>query len=87
MFHKFSTEQIDSYREKVFIDGNPIMCIGYTLTHRVDEVPTLELEMPIVPEIKEKYVVAQISNKEEIARLMDYNEFNKFCEIWNEVHS
>lgn len=86
MFHKFSTEQIDSYRERVFIDGNPIRCIGYTLTHRVDELPTLELEMPIVPEIKDKYVVAQISNKEEIARLMDYNEFNEFCEIWNEVH-
>ena len=86
MFHKFSTEQIDSYRERVFIDGNPIMCRGYTLTHRVDELPTLELEMPIVPEIKDKYVVAQISNKEEIARFMDCNEFNEFCKIWDEVH-
>ena len=33
MFHKFSTEHIDSYREKVFIDGNQIrsaILYGYT---------------------------------------------------------
>ena len=85
MFHKFSIEQIDSYREKVLIDGNSIRCTGYTLTYRVDEFPTLQLEMPIVPEIKDQYVVIQVSNKEEIARLMDKTEFEEFCKIWEEV--
>lgn len=86
MLHKFSTENIDDYHEQVLIDGQPIRCCGYTLTHRVDEVPCLELEMPIIPEIKDKKVVIVVSNKEEIARLMDKQEFDRFCEIWKEVH-
>lgn len=86
MFHKFSTEQIESCREKVFIDGNSIRCTGYTLTHQVDEVPILEIEMPIVPEIKDQYVVVQISNKEEIARFMNKSEFEEFCRIWKELN-
>lgn len=86
MFHKFSTEQINELRERVLIDGNYIRCTGYTLTHKVDEVPILELEIPIVQEIKDQYVVVKVSNKEEIANLMDLNEFNEFCKIWNELH-
>ena len=86
MFHKFSTENIDAYHEQVLIDGQPIRCCGYTLTHRIDEIPCLELEMPIIPEIKDEQVVVSVSNKEEIARIMDKNEFDRFCEIWKKVH-
>ena len=31
-------------------------------------------------------IVKKISNKEEIAMLMNKEEFNEFCEIWKEVH-
>ena len=86
MLHTFSAKRIDDLRERVFIDGQPIRCGGYILTHRVDEVPCLELEMPIIPEIKDKQVVVAVSNKEEIARIMDKNEFDRFCEIWKKVH-
>lgn len=86
MLHKFSTENISACHEQVLTDGKPIRCCGYTLTHRIDEIPCLELEMPIIPEIKDEQVVVSVSNKEEIARIMDKNEFDRFCDIWKEVH-
>lgn len=85
MLHTFLTEPIDDYRERVLIDGQPVRCCGYTLSHRIDEVPYLEMEMPIIPQIKDKAVVVNVANKEEIARLMDKDEFDEFCEIWKEV--
>lgn len=87
MLHKFSVGRIkDSITgAKVEIDGNCVICSGYELRHYVDEVPTLELHMPIIP-LVEHDVIVQISNKEEIARLMDDKEFSEFCDIWREVH-
>lgn len=89
MLHKFSINSLDDncIREQVFIDGQPIRCTGYTLTHDVDKVPRLLLELPVIPKIKDEIVLAQVGNKEEIARLMDKTEFEKFCEIWEEVHN
>lgn len=36
------------------------------------------------PEIDHGEVVSIVGNKEEIASLMDENEFNEFCKIWRE---
>lgn len=88
MLHKFSTEPLNDscIKERVFIDSNLVKCCGYTLIRNADEVPCVILELPVIPEIKDKTVLLQIGNREEIARLMDKTEFTKFCEIWNEIH-
>lgn len=84
--HKFRFEPFDELgRGRVTIDGKPIKCIGYELRHYVDEVPSVYIEICCVPQIEENTTV-KISNKEEIAMLMDKEEFNEFCEIWKEVH-
>lgn len=88
MVHKFKVEPVEnSYKyAKVTVDDNAVRCKGYTLRHYVDEIPTVELDLCAVPEV-EHDVVIQISNKEEIARLMDKTEFEDFCNIWKEVYN
>ena len=89
MLYKFSTNSLDDkgIREQVFIDGQPVSCTGYTLIHNAGEVPSLLLELPVNPKLKDEMVLVQVGNKEEIARLMDKTEFEKFCEVWKEVHN
>lgn len=88
MVHKFKVEPVEnSYKyAKVTVDDNAVRCKGYTLRHYVDEIPTVELDLCAVPEV-EHDVVIQVGNKEEIARLMNYSEFQEFCRIWEEVHN
>lgn len=88
MLHKFSTEPLNDscIKERVFIDGQEVKCCGYALIHGLDEVPCVILELPVTSRIKDKAVLVQNGNREEIARLMDKTEFTKFCEIWNEIH-
>ena len=84
--HKFRFEPMDELgRGRVTIDDKPIKCIGYELRHYVDEVPSVDIEICCVPQIEENAIV-KVSNKEEIAMLMDKEEFDEFCEIWKEVH-
>lgn len=87
MIHKFKVEPMgDSYKyAKVSIDGNAVLCQGYTLKHYVDSIPTVEIDLCAFPQV-EHDVVIQVGNKEEIARLMNYSEFQEFCRIWEEVH-
>ena len=84
--HKFKFEPFDELgRGRVTIDDKPIKCRGYELRHYAGEVPSVDIEICCVPQIEENSTV-KISNKEEIAMLMDKEEFNEFCEIWKEVH-
>lgn len=84
--HKFRFEPMDEIgRGRVTIDDKPIKCTGYELRHYVGEVPSVDIEIGCVPQIGENATV-KISNKEEIAMLMNKEEFNEFCEIWKEVH-
>ena len=84
--HKFRFEPMDELgRGRVTIDDKTIKCRGYELRHYVGEVPSVDIEIVCVPQIEENTTV-KISNKEEIAMLMDKEEFNEFCEIWKEVH-
>ena len=87
MIHRFKVEPIGDLPQhaKVSVDGNAVLCQGYTIKHYVDDLPTVELDLCAVPDIVHD-VVIQIGNKEEIARLMNYNEFQEFCRIWEEVH-
>ena len=85
--HKFRFEPMDECgRGRVTIDDKTIKCTGYELRHYVGEVPSVDIEIGCVPQIEENATV-KISNKEEIAMLMDKKEFNEFCEIWKEVHN
>lgn len=85
--HKIKIEPVkeNSIYTKIMIDQKPIRCYGYIVKQQVDEVPVVELEVCAVPNVEGEAIV-HVSNKEEIARLMDSEEFKEFCEIWNEVH-
>ena len=71
---------------KVSVDGQAVRCRGYNIRHVVDEVPTVELEMCAIPDYEHE-VEIKVSNKAEIASLMDKTEFEKFCEIWRGIHN
>ena len=88
MIHKFKVEPIENCPAlaRVTIDDKPIRCRGYKIEHHVDEVPTVELGILAIPECEMDAIIG-ITNKEEIARLMDKEEFEKFCEIWREIHT
>ena len=88
VLHKLKIEPVESRIEcaRVIVDDIPVQCRGYSISHSIDEVPTVELELCCIPKY-EHDVVTQISNKEEIARLMDKAEFEEFCKIWKEVHN
>ena len=84
--HKFIFEPMDECgRGKVTVDDKPIKCTGYELKHYVCEFPSVNIEVACVQQIEENAIIS-VSNKEEIAMLMDKEEFNEFCEIWKEVH-
>ena len=84
--YKFKFEPIDELgRGKVTIDDKPIRCIGYELMHYVGEIPSVNIEINCVPQIKETASIS-VSNKEEIAELMDREEFEEFCKIWEKIH-
>lgn len=86
--HKFKVEPIDEFvgRARVTIDDKPIRCRGYELRHYVDEVPSVEIEINCVPQIEENATI-NVSNKEEIAALMDKNEYEEFCKIWEKINN
>lgn len=84
--HKFKFEPIDELgRGKVTIDDKPIRCRGYELRHYVDEFPSAYIEIDCVPQIEETASIS-VSNKEEIATLMDREEFEEFCKIWEKIN-
>lgn len=85
--HKFKVEPIDEFvgRARVTIDDKPIRCRGYELRHYVDEFPSVDIEIACVPQIEETATIS-VSNKEEIASLMDKSEFEEFCKIWEKIN-
>lgn len=87
VFHNLKIEPVEDMIKcaKVIVDNIPIQCRGYSIRHSLDKVPIFELELCCVPNY-EHDVMMKISNKEEIARLMDETEFYEFCKIWKEVH-
>ena len=88
VLHTLKIEPVESKIEcaRVIVDDMSIQCRGYSINHRLNEVPTVALELCCIPKY-EHDVVTQISNKEEIAMLMDEKEFKEFCNIWKEVHN
>lgn len=88
MIHKFKVEPIENAPvcARVMIDEKPIRCRGYKTEHHVAELPTVELEVLAIPQC-EMDAIVEITNKEEIASLMDKEEFEKFCEIWGTIHN
>ena len=85
--HKFGFEPIDECgRGRVTIDDKPIKCRGFELKHYVDEVPSVNIEVVCVSQIEETASIS-VSNKEEIAALMDKDEFEEFCKVWDRIHN
>ena len=86
LLHKFKFEPFDECgRGRVTIDDKPIKCTGYELRHYVGEVPSVDIEIGCVPQIEENAIV-KVSNKEEIAALMEREEFEEFCKIWEKIN-
>ena len=86
LLHKFKFEPLDELgRGRVTIDDKPIKCRGFEIKNYVDEFPSVNIEVVCVPQIEENAIIS-VSNKEEIAALMDREEFDDFCGIWKEVH-
>lgn len=84
--HKFRFEPMDEIgRGRVTIDDNPIKCRGFEIKHYVNEVPSVNIEVVCVPHIEETSII-RVSNKEEIAALMDREEFEEFCKIWEKIN-
>ena len=84
--HKFKFEPFDEIgRGRVTIDDKTIKCRGFEIRHYVDELPSVNIEVVCVPQIEENAIIS-VSNKEEIAALMNREEFEEFCEIWKEAH-
>ena len=84
--HKFRFEQMDEIgRGRVTIDDKPIKCRGFELKNYVDEVPSVNIEVVCVLQIEENAIIS-VSNKEEIAALMDREEYEEFCKIWEKIN-
>lgn len=70
---------------RVFIDGQKVLCRKYVITQSVDEAPTVELELLAFGDT-EHIAKVRIADMENIAKAMDKAEFERFCEIWNEMN-
>lgn len=76
----------DTLRTILKIDGEPIKATSYTLYQDAGELPHINIEMPIMAYVDDGRMVCVIENKEQIAKVMDPDEFNEFCKIWHELH-
>ena len=88
MMHKFKVKQNEKSPvcSEVTIDGNKVRCTGYKITHYPGEVPVVQMKLLANPELElDAYI--KIDNAEEIARSMNKDEFDRFCEIWKEIHT
>ena len=88
MIHKFKVETKDNAPvcATVTIDGNKVGCAGYMIRHYPGELPLVQMELPVIPQLElDAYI--KISNMDEIARSMNEYEFERFCEIWKEIHT
>lgn len=88
MLHKFKVEPWGEGQiyARVSVDGQLVRARGYRISHNAAEVPIVEIEMCAIPDYEHE-VEIKVSNKEEIAKLMDKTEFEKFCETWREIHN
>ena len=84
--HKFKFEPFDECGiGRVTIDDKPIKCRGFEIKHYIDEFPSVNIEVVCVPQIEENAII-NVSNKEEIAELMDIEEFEEFRKIWEKIN-
>ena len=86
LLHKFKFEPFDEFgKGRVTIDDKPIKCRGFEIRHYVDELPSVNIEVVCVPQIEENAIMS-VSNKEGIAALMNREEFEEFCKIWEKIN-
>ena len=86
--HKFKVDPIDGHPDaaQITIDDKPILCRGYELKHYSGSRAEVNIEIICVPKLEDNATV-NVSNKEEIAALMEREEFEEFCEIWGKIHN
>lgn len=70
---------------RILIDGKPVRCRNYDICHRLDEVPTIILELYAVHKVKERGFM-EIRDLKEFALLLKPGEFEEFCNLWHAIH-
>ena len=88
ILHEFKVEPIgdNGISAKVYIDGEKIDCLSYRLVHEAGCLPRAYIQVYAEPCTKENASIG-IFNKKDIARIMDEDEFNEFCNIWHNLHN
>lgn len=88
IFHEVKVEGDKDFLNyaKVYIDGESVRCRRYIIEQSVDEVPTVTLTLLGFGDY-EHLAKVEIADMENIAKAMDKDNFDKFCEIWNELHN
>ena len=73
---------------KIFVDGKEVHKVkGFNFSHSVDCVPTLELEMLVIPyELYYKNANVCVANLEEIVSCMSEKMFIDFCNEWHRLN-
>lgn len=76
--HNFKVEPTGdcSMFAKTYIDGKPIRCRGYTVSHYIDEVPTVELEISIIPSYEHE-VAINVKKGNKMAKFLTIEQMAK----------
>ena len=87
MFGRFKVEPVEDgcLYAKVTVDGKEVRCRGYEISHSVEEIPIVSLEIIATPEYEHDAII-QVKDLEQIAKLMYEKDFNEFCKMWKEIH-
>lgn len=86
--HEIEVKPVDGgspINAQIFIDGESVRCRSYDIRHRLDEVPTIILELNAVHKVKE-HGFMEIRDIKEFARLLKPGEFEEFCKLWHTIH-
>ena len=85
-FHKIDINGIEGHPEAatVKIDGVEVCARAYSIVHEAQKLPLMNINLIAVPTLSMNGKV-RVSNKEELAKCFDQEEFDEFCKIWRET--
>lgn len=88
MLHNIEIKGIDGHPEgaTVAIDGKNVRARAYTVAHEAGCYPVINLNLVAIPTLSMDGKV-RVSNKGDLAVCFDREEFDEFCQIWQEIQS
>lgn len=86
-FHKIDICPTGTNTWKVIMDGKNLHCTGYTIYQRVDEVPTIELELLGYGRFSgDAKVGFGAEGVKEICKYMSLENLKEVIQLWNSCH-